>query len=86
MRQIDHFMVGESPTPTRKHQVWNPSTGEIQAEVALGDAALLEKAIATAKQVQPGWAASNPERSLIVVPEFPQSMGPAGACKARPFP
>jgi uncharacterized damage-inducible protein DinB len=26
----------------RSHQIWNPSTGEVQAEVTLGDAALLE--------------------------------------------
>ena len=41
MRQIDHFIVGDSPAPTRKHAIWNPSTGEVQAEVALGDAALV---------------------------------------------
>ena len=44
MRQIDHHLAtgvaaGET---TRTHKVWNPSTGEVQAEVALGDAALLD--------------------------------------------
>ena len=38
MRQVDHFIAGDSPAPTRKHKIWNPSTGEVQAEVALGDA------------------------------------------------
>ena len=70
MRQIDHFIVGESPTPTRKHQIWNPSTGEVQAEVALGDASLLDQAVATAKQVQPGWAATNPQRRARVMFKF----------------
>ena len=46
MRQVDHFIVGESPTPTRKHQIWNPSNGEVQAEVVLGDASLLDQAVA----------------------------------------
>jgi malonate-semialdehyde dehydrogenase (acetylating)/methylmalonate-semialdehyde dehydrogenase len=70
MRQIDHFIVGDSPAPTRKHQIWNPSTGEIQAEVALGDAALLAKAVETAKRVQPGWAATNPQRRARVMFRF----------------
>ncbi|MEL7188365.1 MAG: aldehyde dehydrogenase family protein, partial [Pseudomonadota bacterium] len=70
MRQIDHFLVGGSPAPTRKHQVWNPSTGEVQAEVALGDAALLDKAVATAKQVQPEWAATNPQKRARVMFKF----------------
>ncbi len=71
MRQIDHFLVGGAGgPPARKHQVWNPSTGEIQAEVALGDAALLEKAVATAKQVQPGWAATNPQKRARVMFKF----------------
>ena len=44
MRQIDHYLAtgvaaGEA---ARTHKVWNPSTGEVQAEVALGDAALLD--------------------------------------------
>jgi len=71
MRQIDHFLVGGAGgPPARKHQVWNPSTGEIQAEVALGDAALLERAVATAKQVQPGWAATNPQKRARVMFKF----------------
>ena len=70
MRQIDHFIVGDSPAPVRKHQVWNPSTGEVQAEVALGDAALLEQAVATAKKVQPAWAATNPQKRARVMFKF----------------
>jgi len=71
MRQVDHFLVGGSGgSPARKHQIWNPSTGEVQAEVPLGDAALLEKAIATAKEVQPAWAASNPQKRARVMFRF----------------
>ena len=61
MRQVDHFIVGDNPSPSRKHQIWNPSTGEVQAEVALGDAALLQQAVDAAKKVQPEWAATNPQ-------------------------
>lgn len=72
MRQIDHFIVGDSPAPTRKHQIWNPSTGEVQAEVVLGDAALLAHAVETAKKVQPGWAATNPQRRARVMFAYKQ--------------
>ena len=72
MRQIDHFIAGDSPAPTRKHKIWNPSTGEVQAEVALGDAALLQKAVDAAKKVQPEWAATNPQRRARVMFEFKQ--------------
>ncbi|MDJ0643158.1 MAG: CoA-acylating methylmalonate-semialdehyde dehydrogenase [Erythrobacter sp.] len=71
MRQVDHFLVGGSGgSPARTHQVWNPSTGEVQAEVGLGDAALLERAVATAQQVQPAWAATNPQRRARVMFRF----------------
>ncbi len=70
MRQIDHFIVGDRPAPVRKHAIWNPSTGEVQAEVGLGDAALLAQAVATAKRVQPAWAATNPQRRARVMFAF----------------
>jgi len=74
MRQIDHFIVGDSPAASnssgRKHKVWNPSTGEVQAEVALGDAALLDRAVEAAKKVQPGWAATNPQKRARVLFKF----------------
>ncbi|GGA06944.1 methylmalonate-semialdehyde dehydrogenase (acylating) [Blastomonas marina] len=67
MRNIDHFIVGGPASPTgRTHKVWNPSTGEVQAEVPLGDAALLDRAVAKAKEVQPGWAVTNPQKRARV--------------------
>ena len=39
MRQVDHFIAGGAgSSATRTHKIWNPSTGEVQAEVVLGDA------------------------------------------------
>jgi malonate-semialdehyde dehydrogenase (acetylating)/methylmalonate-semialdehyde dehydrogenase len=71
MRQVDHFIVGGAGGGSgRKHQIWNPSTGEVQAEVALGDAALLDKAVATAMKVQPEWAATNPQKRARVMFKF----------------
>jgi len=70
MRQVDHFIVGDSPTPARKHQIWNPSTGEVQAEVALAGRDLLDATVETAKRVQPEWAATNPQKRARVMFKF----------------
>ncbi|WP_292923852.1 aldehyde dehydrogenase family protein, partial [Novosphingobium sp. SCN 63-17] len=71
MRFIDHLIVGGSGgAPARKAPVFNPSTGAVQAEVALGDAALLDRAVAAAQAAQPAWAATNPQRRARVMFEF----------------
>ncbi len=74
MRQIDHFIAGDAGSAGsgtgRTHKVWNPSIGEVQAEVPLGDAALLDFAVANARKVQPAWAATNPQRRARVMFNF----------------
>ncbi|NBC38082.1 CoA-acylating methylmalonate-semialdehyde dehydrogenase [Novosphingobium sp. FSY-8] len=71
MRMIDHFLAGgAAPASTRFSNVFNPSTGEVQAQVALGDAALLDLAVQKALEVQPKWAATNPQRRARVMFEF----------------
>ena len=71
MRQIDHVIAGGGGSATgRTHKIWNPSTGEVQAEVGLGDAATLQKAVDAAKRVQPEWATTNPQRRARVMFEF----------------
>ena len=53
MRLIDHFIAGGTGgvAPARKSPVFDPNTGDIQAEVALGDAAMLDRA---ARLLAPG--------------------------------
>lgn len=70
MRQIDHFIAGGAGAATRKGAIFDPNNGGVQAEVALGDAALLDKAVAAAKAAQPAWAAVNPQRRARVMFEF----------------
>ncbi|AKM10886.1 CoA-acylating methylmalonate-semialdehyde dehydrogenase [Croceicoccus naphthovorans] len=75
MRLIDHFITGGSGAAPgsysgRTSDVYNPSTGQVQAKLALGDAALLEKVVATAKEVQPAWAATNPQKRARVMFKF----------------
>ena len=49
MRQIDHHIVGGAGGSARQGDVFDPNSGGVQAQVALGDAALLDRAVAAAK-------------------------------------
>jgi malonate-semialdehyde dehydrogenase (acetylating) / methylmalonate-semialdehyde dehydrogenase len=71
MRAISHFVAGSTPlTATRFGDVFNPNTGAVQAQVSLGDAAVLEAAVAAAQKAQPEWAATNPQRRARVMFNF----------------
>jgi malonate-semialdehyde dehydrogenase (acetylating) / methylmalonate-semialdehyde dehydrogenase len=71
MRQIGHFVSGGSgPAGARLGDVMDPNNGGVQAQVALGDAALLERAVQAALAAQPAWAATNPQRRARVMFEF----------------
>mgnify|MGYP002777028291 CR=1 FL=1 len=71
MRIIDHFIAGGSgAAPTRFGEVFDPNNGGVQARVALGDAAVLERAVAAAQAAQPAWAATNPQRRARVMFSF----------------
>ncbi len=70
MRQIDHFISGGAATCTRHGDVFDPNTGAVQAQVAFGDAAVLERAVQAALKAQPGWATTNPQRRARVMFNF----------------
>jgi malonate-semialdehyde dehydrogenase (acetylating)/methylmalonate-semialdehyde dehydrogenase len=72
MRTITHFIAGaEAPLAgARTGDVYNPSTGQIQARVELANPAHLDKAVADAKAAQPAWAAQNPQRRARVMFKF----------------
>jgi malonate-semialdehyde dehydrogenase (acetylating)/methylmalonate-semialdehyde dehydrogenase len=72
MRLIQHFIDGAATTatPLRLGDVYDPALGKVQAQVALGDAALLDQAVANAKAAQPAWAATNPQRRARVMFRF----------------
>jgi malonate-semialdehyde dehydrogenase (acetylating)/methylmalonate-semialdehyde dehydrogenase len=72
MRDIPHFIDGK---PVRQAggdfgDVFNPSVGEVQAQVGLADTALVDQAVAAAARAQVGWAAQNPQRRARVLFEF----------------
>ncbi len=74
MRVIDHLVAGEQTATDaagpRTGDVFDPNSGQVQARVMLGDAALLERAVAAAQAAQPGWAATNPQRRARVMFRF----------------
>ncbi|RKF21300.1 CoA-acylating methylmalonate-semialdehyde dehydrogenase [Altericroceibacterium spongiae] len=50
--------------------IFDPNLGRVQGQVAFGDAALIETAIASARKAQPAWAAVNPQRRARVMFNF----------------
>ena len=72
MEQIGHFIGGKrvAGTSGRTADVFNPATGEVQAQVALASADELTAAVANAKAAQPAWAATNPQRRARVMMKF----------------
>ncbi|MCW8842999.1 MAG: CoA-acylating methylmalonate-semialdehyde dehydrogenase, partial [Rhodobacteraceae bacterium] len=72
MQELTHFINGEhvKGTSGRFADVYNPSTGEIQAKVPLATVAEMDAAIAAAAEAQPAWAATNPQRRARVMMKF----------------
>lgn len=71
-REIGHFIGGKhvAGTSGRFADVFNPSTGAVQARVALATAAELRAAVENAKAAQIGWAATNPQKRARVLMKF----------------
>ncbi|MBA3879042.1 MAG: methylmalonate-semialdehyde dehydrogenase (CoA acylating) [Sphingobium sp.] len=76
MRLIDHHIAAASAGTMagagapRMADVFDPNSGRVQAQVVLGTAADLDRAVAAAQAAQPGWAATNPQRRARVMFEF----------------
>ncbi|MDR0779236.1 MAG: CoA-acylating methylmalonate-semialdehyde dehydrogenase [Pseudomonadales bacterium] len=71
MRIIPHFIGGQAVAGQGAFQsVFDPNVGIAQAQVNLGDAALLDTAVKAALAAQPAWAALNPQRRARVLFEF----------------
>jgi len=72
MRVIDHYIAGGTAglDQGRRGPVFDPNTGAVQAEVVLGNAAVLDRAVAAASAAQVEWAATNPQRRARVLFRF----------------
>ncbi len=72
METIGHWINGRRVPGTsgRFADVWNPHTGEVQAQVALASAAEVDAAVAAAAAAQPKWGATNPQKRGRVMMEM----------------
>ncbi|PWR04660.1 methylmalonate-semialdehyde dehydrogenase (CoA acylating) [Meridianimarinicoccus roseus] len=72
MDSIGHYINGArvAGTSGRTADVFNPATGEVQAQVALAGKAELDRAVADAAAAQPAWGATNPQKRARVMMEF----------------
>ncbi|MFS2316615.1 CoA-acylating methylmalonate-semialdehyde dehydrogenase [Maricaulis sp. D1M11] len=71
-REIHHFIDGRSfiGTAERQGDVFNPSTGEVQARVGFATPDEVDRAVAGARTGQAAWAAMNPQRRARVLFRF----------------
>jgi malonate-semialdehyde dehydrogenase (acetylating)/methylmalonate-semialdehyde dehydrogenase len=69
MNRISHWIDGRvvAGTSGRVGPVFNPATGEQQAEVDLADAAEVDRAVAVAKAASPAWRATSLSRRAEVM-------------------
>src|SRR6195952_731273 len=72
VRELTHFVGGKSVAGTsgRFSDVFDPSTGEVQARVPLASTEEVEAAIANAEEAQLIWGAWNPQRRARVLAKF----------------
>ncbi len=72
MRRIEHFIDGRivAGTSQRSGDVFDPNTGKVQAQVALGSAEELDAAVQSALIAQRDWARVNPQRRARVMAQF----------------
>src|SRR5215472_15922152 len=67
--QLPHFIDGKRTAgqSTRTADVFNPSTGRVQAKVPMAGKADVDAAVASAVEAQKDWAAVNPQRRARVM-------------------
>ena len=72
MEQYGHFIGGArtAGTSSRSGDVFNPSTGEVKAQVALASREDMDQAVSTASAAQAEWATVNPQRRARVMFKF----------------
>ncbi|MCM6777843.1 CoA-acylating methylmalonate-semialdehyde dehydrogenase [Nocardia sp. CDC159] len=72
VRELTHFIGGQHVTGASGNfgDVYDPSTGRVQARVPLAAVAEVEAAIANAAEAQADWAAWNPQRRARVLMKF----------------
>ncbi len=72
MAELSHFIGGKlvPGTSGRFADVFDPNTGNVQAQVPLASVSEVEAVIANAAAAQPKWGATNPQRRARVMMKF----------------
>ncbi len=72
MQNLTHYIDGKhvDGTSGRFADVYNPATGEVQAQVPLASPEEMAAAVASAKAAQPAWGATNPQKRGRVMMKF----------------
>ncbi|MEC7551338.1 MAG: CoA-acylating methylmalonate-semialdehyde dehydrogenase [Pseudomonadota bacterium] len=72
MRTVPHYISGKTVEGQsgRFGDIYNPSTGDVQAQVQLATQNELSEAVAVAVAAQRGWSATNPQRRARVMFKF----------------
>ena len=70
MKDVNHWIGGESQPSQRHLDVINPATAEPVGRVALGDGATVERAIEAARRAQPAWRDTPPAKRSQVMYRF----------------
>jgi malonate-semialdehyde dehydrogenase (acetylating) / methylmalonate-semialdehyde dehydrogenase len=72
MKEIGHFVSGKrvAGEGARWGDVFNPTTGEVQARVSLASRAEVTRAIDAAERAFPSWSSTNPQRRARVMFRF----------------
>ncbi|MFD1952282.1 CoA-acylating methylmalonate-semialdehyde dehydrogenase [Sphingomonas arantia] len=72
MRNVSHFIGGQTAawSGARTGDIYDPTIGQVQAQVALGTVETVAEAVANAKAAQPEWGATNPQRRARVMFKF----------------
>ena len=71
-KQLTHYVGGKHRLGTsgRFADVYNPSTGQVQAQVPLASADEVREVIANAAEAQVKWAATNPQKRARILHRF----------------
>jgi len=74
MRQIGHFIDGElvAGTSGRTKDIFNPNTGEVQAQVNMATPSELDAAVASAAKAQTVWMKTNPQKRSRIMFAYKQ--------------
>ena len=72
MRTVSHFIGGQSVawSGARTGNIFDPTIGQVQAQVDLGTVETVAEAVVNARAAQPSWAATNPQRRARVMFRF----------------